>query len=215
LGLDGKWVNKELLLKYISEPEFREVDLEQPIKLDKTYDLVVSLEVAEHLSEKSADTFVQSLADAGKIILFSAAIPKQGGFNHVNEQWPEYWIKKFKTHDYIFHDIIRGRIWDHPDVEVCYKQNIFIVAHESVKIDVENVTIFSIVHPDHFLYLHNRLDGEIGILPGFNLFLKGIVWKFKKHVLRRESRFRPGAVEKTDMAQRSTPPANADRGGRS
>jgi 2-polyprenyl-3-methyl-5-hydroxy-6-metoxy-1,4-benzoquinol methylase len=46
------------------------VDLEKPIKLSKTYDLVVSLEVAEHISEENADVFVQSLADAGKIILF-------------------------------------------------------------------------------------------------------------------------------------------------
>jgi SAM-dependent methyltransferase len=190
LGLDGKWVNQKLLLKYINEQEFREVDLEQPVKLDKTYDLVVSLEVAEHLSEKSADVFVQSLVNAGRIILFSAAIPKQGGFNHVNEQWPEYWMEKFKKHGYVFHDIIRGQIWYNPDIEGCYKQNIFIVAHKSVRINAENVAIYSIVHPDYFFYLHTRLEGEIGILFGLKLFLKGIVWKFKKHVLKQKSHFR-------------------------
>jgi SAM-dependent methyltransferase len=187
LGLDGKWVNKKLLFKYINESEFREVDMEQPVKLDKTYDLVISLEVAEHISEKNADVFVQSLVNAGKIILFSAAIPKQGGFNHVNEQWPEYWIEKFKKHGYVFHDIIRGRIWYNSNLEAYYKQNMFIVTPpppplKYVNPHIENVTIYNIVHPHYYLLAHSRLEGEIGIWFGFKLFLKGIVWKFKKIV---------------------------------
>ncbi|MDR1673431.1 MAG: class I SAM-dependent methyltransferase [Bacteroidales bacterium] len=191
LGLDGKWVDKKLLLKYICEEEFCNVDMEQPIKIDTTYDLVVSLEVAEHISKASADIFVQSLVNAGKVILFSAAIPGQGGFNHVNEQWPEYWIEKFGKHGYIFHDIIRGRIWDNPNVDRHYRQNIFIVAHASIKISAEYVAIYSVVHPDYLIQAHNRLNGEIGIIPGLKLFLKGIAWKFKKHVFKQKSRFKP------------------------
>jgi len=28
-------------------------------------------------------------------VLFSAAIPNQGGTGHINEQWQEYWAEKF------------------------------------------------------------------------------------------------------------------------
>lgn len=196
LGIDGKWVNRELLHKYITEQEFREADMEKPVKLDKTYDLVVSLEVAEHLSEQSADIFVQFLVDAGKIILFSAAIPGQGGWNHVNEQWPDYWQKKFSMHGYIYHDLIRGHVWGNPAVGACYQQNMFIVAHESVKINAERVAIYALVHPDYLISALNRLDGEIGIVYGLKLFLKGIVWKFRKHVLKRKSHFKPWRSER-------------------
>jgi len=67
LGLDGKWYNKDLLFKYITETEFKSVDLEKPIHLDRTYDLVISLEVAEHLAASSADDFVCSLVEQGRL----------------------------------------------------------------------------------------------------------------------------------------------------
>ena len=51
LGLDGKWVDEDLLYKYIKPSEFKKVNLEKKVKLDKKYDLAISLEVAEHLME--------------------------------------------------------------------------------------------------------------------------------------------------------------------
>ena len=86
LGVDGEWVNKKLLHRYINSDEFLLADLEESLKLDTQFDLVLSLEVAEHLKKESADIFVQNLISAGKLILFSAAIPQQGGQNHINEQ---------------------------------------------------------------------------------------------------------------------------------
>ena len=86
LGLDGKWVNKDLLHKYISPSEFKEVNLEESVSLEKKYDLAISLEVAEHLSEKAAKIFVKNLVNAADKVIFSAAIPNQGGQNHINEQ---------------------------------------------------------------------------------------------------------------------------------
>ncbi len=148
LGLDGEWCDKSLLLKNLTESDFKMVDLESPISLNKTYDLVISLEVAEHLSEKAADTFVQSLVNAGNVILFSAAIPGQGGYNHLNEQFPEYWEEKFLRHGYIFHDIIRDKIWDIAEIEFWYKQNMFIVAHESINFPADTDFKYPVIHPD-------------------------------------------------------------------
>jgi SAM-dependent methyltransferase len=160
LGLDGEWCDTDLLYKYVVKQEFRYVDMEQPIKLDKVYDLVVSLEVAEHISEQSANTFVQSLVNAGKVILFSAAIPGQGGDHHVNEQWPSYWQSKFEKHGYRFHDILRWKVWSHPDVDIWYKQNIFIVTHESIEIkdnDHCKLGVVDVVHPEYFTYVTQKL----------------------------------------------------------
>ena len=59
LGVDGSWVNRDLLHQNIRPEEFKEWDLEKELKLDKKYDLAISLEVAEHLSKKSSDIFVK------------------------------------------------------------------------------------------------------------------------------------------------------------
>jgi len=56
------------------------------------------------------------LIKAGNVILFSAAIPNQGGQNHINEQWLTYWEEKFSKYNYIIHDIIRPLFWDDPEL---------------------------------------------------------------------------------------------------
>ena len=59
------------------------------------YDLVISCEVAEHLDEKHARTFVQKLSMAAPIVYLTAASPCfEGcrGLYHVNEKPNSYWI---------------------------------------------------------------------------------------------------------------------------
>lgn len=126
LGLDGQWVDVEQLK--IPLERFRRTDLSQPVLLDREFDLVVSLEVAEHLPAQAADGFVRSLTGLGRAVLFSAAIPYQGGVHHVNEQWPGYWIERFAANGFEAVDAVRHRIWNDPAVEFCYAQNTFIFA---------------------------------------------------------------------------------------
>lgn len=75
-------------LKYLKN--FEAVDLRKPTVLGREFDLAISTEVAEHLKESFADVFVDNITNAAKQILFSAAIPNQGGVHHVNEQWQSY-----------------------------------------------------------------------------------------------------------------------------
>lgn len=180
LGLDGAWYDPSLLFQYIRENEYKCVDLEKNIHLDKSYDLVISLEVAEHLREQAADTFVQSLVDAGKIILFSAATPGQRGFKHLNEQLPAYWVSKFRKHGYKTYDIIRKQIWDCPKVETWYKQNMFLAVHHSIKMNYEETDIQPLVHPDtkKLNYKIGRIKRGISLY--FRLFLKLILNGSKK-----------------------------------
>ncbi len=129
-GVDGKWVDRKKLM--IGQKEFVEKDLELPIGLDRTFDLVLCLEVAEHLAEKSADTIVESLTGLGKTIVFSAATDKQGGQNHINEQSFPYWKAKFEARGYQVIDFFRPLFWNERKIQWWYKQNMFLVIHESV-----------------------------------------------------------------------------------
>lgn len=65
------------------------------------YDLCLCLEVAEHLPESLADTLVARLVETAPTILFSAAVPGQGGHGHINCQPKEYWEHKFVSHNYV------------------------------------------------------------------------------------------------------------------
>lgn len=160
LGLDGTWADKQLLNKFLNSNEFKEVDLENKIALPTRYDLVVSVEVAEHLSASAADTFVQNLVNAGEVILFSAAIPLQGGQNHINEQWLDYWEEKFAQHNYAVHDVLKPIFWNNANIYWWYKQNMVIVAPKEFKfsVDVTYNTLKNVVHPE--LY-QSKAKGDI------------------------------------------------------
>ncbi len=180
LGIDGPWTDKDKLSKYLNENEFLEKNLEEVFKLDKKYDLAISLEVAEHVSPESADIFVKNLISAGKIILFSAAIPLQGGQNHINEQWLSYWEEKFSENGYKIHDVMRPLIWNNADIFWWYRQNMVLVTPNDYPID-ENLfknPIRDIIHPKLFLLKCNQLkvmeDGELSPKTYFRLLLKSI-----------------------------------------
>jgi len=91
-------VNEEAAEFTPEEVWFVQWDLRTPLHLRETYDLVLCLEVAEHLPEESADTLCDTIArHASKYLLFTAAPPGQGGHGHVNLQSLEYWIAKLEA----------------------------------------------------------------------------------------------------------------------
>jgi len=88
-GYDGAYVDHAKLL--IPRDAFTPTDLSAPLQMTGRYDLAVCLEVGEHLPRRRAQPLVQKLCDLAPAVLFSAAIPGQGGTYHINEQWPFYW----------------------------------------------------------------------------------------------------------------------------
>ncbi|WP_051249605.1 class I SAM-dependent methyltransferase [Maridesulfovibrio zosterae] len=72
-GVDGEYVSKDKL-KFLNE-HFITKNLASSFNLGRKYDLVVSLEVAEHIPEVDSDMFIHNLVQHGKVILFSAATP--------------------------------------------------------------------------------------------------------------------------------------------
>jgi glycosyltransferase involved in cell wall biosynthesis/predicted O-methyltransferase YrrM len=66
-------------------------------------DLVICSEVAEHLDAEHADKLVETITTLAKDVVFlTAAIPGQGGHDHVNEQPNSYWIKKMRMRGFRF-----------------------------------------------------------------------------------------------------------------
>jgi|1186.fasta_scaffold51384_2 SAM-dependent methyltransferase len=123
-GVDGAWTDAT---KLCIPPDCFEIrDLTQPFTLDRRFDIALSLEVAEHLPETAAASFVNTLTRHADVVLFSAAIPHQGGFRHVNEQWQSYWVRRFAQYGYQMFDPFRPVLWSDDAVDDWYKQNLLL-----------------------------------------------------------------------------------------
>ncbi len=123
-GVDGNYVNRSTLL--IPPEQFVAADLKEGFAIPGRYDLVMSLEVAEHLPpERSAD-FVAGLVRHGDLILFSAAPKGQGGHDHCNEQDYSYWQGLFAAHGYVAVDYLRPLLRGVADVAPWYRYNLLL-----------------------------------------------------------------------------------------
>lgn len=129
LGRDGPWVNNPRLL--IAPEHFVETDLSKPFTMSERFDLAMSLEVAEHIDELGAETFVDNLVQLSDTIMFSAAIAGQGGQHHVNEQPLSYWVQKFAQRGYRPVDALRPHIWNNQDICWWYRQNLVFFCRDS------------------------------------------------------------------------------------
>jgi SAM-dependent methyltransferase len=123
-GVDG--IEPDLFL--LDKKYLQSRNLETLENLDDKYDLAVCLEVAEHLPRDRADQLVRALTDAAPVVLFSAAVPGQGGLCHLNEQWPDYWEKLFANRGFNLVDLIRPLIRDDRCIDWWYRQNIVMFA---------------------------------------------------------------------------------------
>ena len=104
-ALDGAYVDQDALL--VPKHTFVPSDLSRPVRLGRTFDLVQSLEVAEHLPASAAEQFVDNLVAHSAVVLFSAATLGQGGEHHVNERPYSYWRDLFSDRGYLMFDLIR------------------------------------------------------------------------------------------------------------
>lgn len=179
-GVDGIKVKSEDLM--ILEDEFLKHDLTQSLKLDNKFDLAISLEVAEHLPENAANTFINTLTNHSSVVLFSAAIPEQGGQFHINEQWPEYWNKKFKAKGFQAFDILRDKFWDNDNVLWWYQQNMILFVKkedETFSRFKSSNHVLSLVHPKLYnkkvfkpKFLNNKKEVSFSILESLKFLIK-------------------------------------------
>jgi SAM-dependent methyltransferase len=95
-----------------------------------TFDVAVSMEVAEHLPATCAEPFVELLTSLAPVVVFTAATPGQGGVDHVNLQPHLYWIDLFKSRGFHFQKDLseewRSRWEAGGDVVSFYHKNLMI-----------------------------------------------------------------------------------------
>ena len=148
LGLDGAWVPREHL--QIPLADFRVQELGTPLPTFGKFDLATSFEVAEHVIESAGTELVRFLTDTANLVAFSAAVPGQGGYMHVNERWQSHWITKFAARGYSAYDVIRPRIWANENCCWWYRQNLLLFATdaEAARLNLQKQPFFAdAVHP--------------------------------------------------------------------
>jgi hypothetical protein len=154
--MDGIEIGHEALL--FPRAFFRQQDLSQAWDLGRRYDIVLCLEVGEHLAAESAPLLVHNLTAHSDVVAFSAACPGQPGQHHINCQWPEYWQSLFNARGYICKDSIRWKMWNIELIEPWYRQNMFIASGAGHGAGKEP-RIKSVIHPE---MLRIMSDGEWG-----------------------------------------------------
>jgi hypothetical protein len=93
LGVDGDYVSRDTLL---FPPEcFLAAALSKPFDAGARFELVQCLEVAERIAPDAAHILIDGLVQHGDLIVFSAAVPGQGGEHHINERAHAYWRDMF------------------------------------------------------------------------------------------------------------------------
>lgn len=154
-GLDGPWVDEARL----RHPGIRFVPTnlaaDAPITVER-HDVAISVEVAEHLPAPRAAALVHALCDAADAVVFSAAVPHQGGTDHVNERRASYWASLFAERGFECLDIVRGAVWNDEHVEWWYRQNVLVfarrgsAAHRALDSVPPPPRPLDLVHPDAF-----------------------------------------------------------------
>ena len=155
LAVDGDYVDRDRLA--VPKASFRAHDLSTPLDLGRKFDLVQTLEVAEHLPAAKAELFVDNLVAHGDIILFSAAVPHQGGEHHVNEQPPEYWRGKLKARGFAVFDFVRPRLARRTEVMPWYRFNTYLYANEAGQKRLSSAILASRVPDDQPLTIGGDL----------------------------------------------------------
>jgi SAM-dependent methyltransferase len=163
LGIDGEWIDRSMLL--IDPDHFIAADIATHRLAGilgergaTPFDLVICVEVAEHLPFERASSFVEDLVACADVILFSAAVPFQFGTHHVNEQWPEFWAILFRAQGFSCFDCLRPAIWATPGVDWWYAQNALVFVRdgsrassslpEQARIEAQGL---SLIHPENLL----------------------------------------------------------------
>lgn len=189
LGIDGDYVILNDLV--IDKSKFLPKDLNKKVNLNRKFDLVISLEVAEHILPENANTFIETLCLHSNLILFSAAVPGQEGTMHFNEQLNDYWIKIFDKSGYVCYDFLRHEIWNNSKISYWYRQNTLLFLNKSElknpvykKITDKEIStcLNTYIHPDLFRYKTQKADRFYTLLNNPNQLILYYVKKIKNRL---------------------------------
>lgn len=175
-GFDNDWVPASSLV--IPGESFVGVDLlSDPPDLGRP-DLVLCLEVAEHLSESAAVRLLDRACSSTQVVVWSAAVPGQGGHEHINEHPQSYWVEQFSKRGFGCYDLVRAKFWSDDRVSWWYRQNCLVYAtpEAAERADLRKQDVVAdLIHPKAFEWARNPR----------NYSLKTILRHLPHYLLRR------------------------------
>ena len=131
LGVDQHVYDSEYML--ISEEKYLQYDLRKKMPQSYTADLAISVEVAEHIEAEYSEIFIHNLCMCSDLILFSAALPFQGGTGHINEKACSFWNEIFSKFGYEAVDCIRPYFWNNDNIEIWYRNNCILYIKNNLR----------------------------------------------------------------------------------
>jgi Methyltransferase domain len=176
----------------IDKTRFQPVDLTRDLPAPRRFDLALCLECAEHLPAHRALPLIQWLTVSADLVVFSAAIPGQGGKGHINERTPDNWNELFQRQGFGRHDVLRSKIVHDPTIPWWYRQNLFLFAEPTINL-AKNEGDFL---PEEFFLMHRDVADKLRA-PGLRILLRSLgpalISAIRRLTGRR--RVRNGAVE--------------------
>lgn len=102
MGFDVEGIDGNPHTSTITHGACREVDVANHVDLG-TKDMILCLEVAEHIPKERQGVFIHNITDSSpKIIVLSWAVEGQGGLGHINCRNNDYVINLFSNYDYTY-----------------------------------------------------------------------------------------------------------------
>jgi SAM-dependent methyltransferase len=188
LGLDGDYIDPNSLK--IPKSCFQAIDLTGNLIPTRQFDLAVCLEVGEHLPTEKSESLVKFLTKSAPVVLFSAAIPGQGGVNHVNEQWQSFWVHNFHNCGFEVYDVLRPKFWEDCQIAYYYAQNMFLFLRKDAVQDFPKIivamsnrnTMIDVMHPVRAerLRVSNIQHQTVTIRQGAAAVYRGLYRRFFK-----------------------------------
>ena len=124
---------------------FFRIDLNDPIALNnfladqnQKFDVAICMEVAEHLNPDVSESLVDSLTSIADVVIFSAAIPGQGGDGHINCRSRVFWHIQFENRNFFLKDTLRSQFRDNLSVGRWYALNTLDYVRSSAEPCIED-----------------------------------------------------------------------------
>ena len=95
------------------------LDLSREFNLHRKYDVVISLEVAEHIPKEHEATYINNISShCNRLLVFSWAKVGQGGKGHINEQNKDYVLKILREKGFVLNRALSEELQS--SATVCY-----------------------------------------------------------------------------------------------
>lgn len=157
----------------LSHDEQVQANLEAGIPNMGRFDLAICIEVIEHLTDDAANRLIGQMASCTNFVLFSAAIPGQGGIGHISERFHDYWHAKFSLFQFETYDVVRPMLISSSDIASIHRQNLFLYAKKGCAHSLADLPQIcedmELIRAEHLKSLYNKepidLRTALGAIP--------------------------------------------------